>query len=481
LSSPDAHGPRQARLFIGGAWQDGDRSVEVHDKFTGTLLGHAHCATRAQVEAAVTGVARSFEATRLDPHERWRVLSRTASLIEAQQGLLADTIVCEAGLPITDAANEARRAVETFRIAAEEAKRLVGEMVPIEGAAGQSHRIAFTIRAPRGVVCGITSFNSPLNMVAHKVAPALASGNTVLIKPPQPTPFSAVRLVELLLEAGLPPGHVALVQGPGAALGPWLIEQPQIRFFTFTGSTKVGKWLRQSVGMRPIVMELGSIAATIVCDDANLDRAAIRCASSGFRRAGQACTSTQRLFVQTSVFDTFTDRLLAEVQRMPVGDPRDPLTAVGPMISEAEAIRAEHWVREAIGAGARCLTGGSRVGALFPPTVLTNVRPDLRVVCEEIFAPVLTLIPFESLEEAITGVNHTSYGLAAGIFTQNIGRALAAARQLAVGVVHINDASSSRVDLMPFGGVKDSGVGREGPRYAMREMTEERVITISAG
>ncbi len=479
VSSPAGERLRRAKLFIAGEWADGADTFEVTDKFTGRVIGHADSASEAQVAAAVAAASRSFESTRLDPHERFRILSRVADLVDTHRTELARTIVSESGIPIADASNEVSRTAETFRLSAEEAKRIAGEMVPIDGAPGQAHRLAFTIRVPRGVVCGITSFNSPLNQVAHKVAPALASGNTIVVKPSRATPLSAARLFELLLEAGLPPGRASLVQGPGTDVGRWLTERPEIRFFTFTGSTRVGRWLRGHVGLRPVALELGSIAGTIVCADADLERAAARVASSGFRRAGQVCTSTQRLFVQLPVFDRFCELLVSTVERMPVGDPGDPETMIGPMISEVEAARAEAWVREALDGGARCLTGGTRSGALMRPTVLVDARSDMRVVCEEIFAPVVTIIPFSSLDDAIEQFNGTPYGLAAGIFTRDINAALTAARRLDVGIVHINESSSGRVDLMPFGGVKDSGMGREGPRYAIREMTEERLITIS--
>jgi succinate-semialdehyde dehydrogenase/glutarate-semialdehyde dehydrogenase len=339
--------------------------------------------------------------------------------------------------------------------------------------------MAFTIRVPRGVVCGITSFNAPLNMVAHKVAPALASGNTVVLKPSDLTPFSATRLVELLLEAGWPPEHINLIHGPGPTVGPWLVDDPDISFFTFTGGTTVGKWLRERVGLRPVALELGSIAATIVCGDADLQRAAVRCAASSFRRAGQMCTSTQRLFVDAAVLEPFTARFIDAVRALRVGDPRDPRTDIGPMISEREAMRAESWVREAIEGSARLLEGGKRLGALFYPTVLTDVHGSMRIMCEEIFAPVVSIVPFHDLEDAIAAVNATPFGLAAGLFTRDITRALTSARRIHVGVVHLNEPSSSRVDLIPFAGVKDSGMGREGPRYAMQEMTEERLITVN--
>jgi acyl-CoA reductase-like NAD-dependent aldehyde dehydrogenase len=470
---------RRARLLIDGKWVEGTETFPVTDKFSGEVIGHADRASREQVDAAVAAAHRSFETTTLDPHERYTILRRACDLIEARRAELARTITAEAGFPVSDAQNEVTRAIQTFLISAEEGKRLAGEVVPIESAPGNAHRMAFTIRLPRGVVCGITSFNAPLNFVAHKAAPALASGNTVVLKAPQATPFSAALLAEILIDAGLPPAHINVVQGPGSEIGRWLVQNEQIRFYTFTGSTSVGKQLHRDVGLRPIALELGSIAATIVCEDGDLDRAAPRIANSAFRRAGQACTSTQRLFVQRSVLEPFLAKFAAVTASLKVGDPWDPNTVVGPMISEAEATRAEQWVREAVADGARLVAGGTRRGALLMPTILVDVRRDMRVLCEEIFAPVVSVIPFDSLDEAIAQVNSTEFGLAAGIFTRDINTAFVAARRIHVGVVHINESSSSRVDLIPFSGVKDSGLGREGPKYAMQEMTEERLITIS--
>ncbi len=407
------------------------------------------------------------------------MLTRTASLLESNAREFATLITAEGGMPIADATREVKRAIQTFTVSAEEAKRLTGEMVPIEAAPGQAQRMAFTIRVPRGVVCGITSFNSPLNMVAHKVAPALGAGNTVVVKPATRTPLSTNLLLELLIQAGCPPGHVSVIHGPGQELGPWLVANPDIAFFSFTGGAQAGRWIREQVGLRPVALELGSISATIVCADADLDRAASRCAASAFRRAGQMCTSTQRLFVQEAVVGPFTERLVAVVSRLKVGDPHDPETDVGPMISEQEAMRAEAWVREATAAGARVIHGGGREGSLLQPTILVDVQGSMRVMREEIFAPVMSVVPFASFDEAIDGVNATPFGIAAGLFTRDMARALTAARRIHAGVVHLNESSSSRVDLIPFGGVKQSGIGREGPKYAMREMTEERLITIS--
>jgi acyl-CoA reductase-like NAD-dependent aldehyde dehydrogenase len=470
---------RQVHLFIGGKWLSGEGTIEVTDKYTGKVIAHAARASREQVDAAVTAAKQSFEENSLEPSRRFEILRKTAELVERRRPDFIESIVSESGFPVSDATNEVSRCVQTFLVSGEEAKRLTGEMVPIEGAPGQAHRQAYTIRVPRGVVCGITSFNSPLNMVAHKVAPALASGNTVVIKPPSSTPISAAILCEILVEAGLPPSHVNLIQGPGGQIGGWLVSNPDIRFYTFTGSTNVGKALHDAIGLRPIALELGSIAATIICEDADLARAVPRCINSAFRRAGQACTSIQRLFVHEAVLDRFSRMLIDATNALKVGNPRDPETVVGPMISLEDAERAERWVQEAIQDGATLLQGGRRDGALLYPTILTKVRKSMKVMCEEIFAPVMSIIPYASFDDVIRQVNSTPFGLACGVFTQDITRAMRATRELHVGVVHINESSSSRVDLVPFGGVKDSGLGREGPRYAMQEMTEERLITIS--
>lgn len=470
---------RRARLLIGGEWVEGTDTFPVTDKFTGETIGHADRATREQVEAAIGAAERSFQTTRLDPYDRFLVLRRACDLIERRRDELARTITAEAGFPVSDAQNEVTRAIQTILGAAEEGKRLVGEVVPIEGAPGHAHRMAFTIRVPRGVVCAITSFNAPFNFVAHKVGPAIASGNTVVVKAPQATPFSATLFAEILLEAGLPAGHVNVVQGPGSDIGRWLVADQRIRFYTFTGSTAVGKQLHRDVGLRPVALELGSIAGSIVCADGDLDRAAGRIANSAFRRAGQACTSTQRLFVQQGVLEPFVERFAKTTSALKVGDPRDPQTVVGPMISESEAARAHAWVRDAVAGGARLVAGGDRTGALLQPTILIDVNATMKVMCEEIFAPVVSIIPFETLDDAIEQINATPFGLAAGIFTRDINTAMTAARRIHVGVVHINESSSNRVDLVPFSGVKDSGLGREGPKYAMQEMTEERLITIN--
>jgi acyl-CoA reductase-like NAD-dependent aldehyde dehydrogenase len=331
---------------------------------------------------------------------------------------------------------------------------------------------------PLGVVLAITPFNSPLNTVAHKIAPGFAAGNAVILKPSTNTPLTACLLAEVLLEAGLPRGFLSVIHGSSQVAG-WLIDDARVRFIAFTGSTEVGRKIQQSAGLRRTQMELGSIACTILCDDARLDSALTKIVNAGYRKAGQVCTSVQLLLVHTAILDDVQSRLAALVSALPYGDPHDPKTVVGPLISEADAVRIDAWIEEAVAGGARRLAGGERRGAVVPPTLLAAIDDSMKVGACEIFGPVVCIVPYRTLDEAIARVNATPFGLATGVFTNRLDDALAAARRLEVGGVHINETSSSRVDMMPYGGSKDSGFGREGPRYAVHEMTEERMITIS--
>jgi succinate-semialdehyde dehydrogenase/glutarate-semialdehyde dehydrogenase len=353
-------------------------------------------------------------------------------------------------------------------------------VIPLAGAPQQAGRMGFTLRLPLGVVLAITPFNSPLNTVAHKVAPAFAAGNAVILKPASATPLTACKLAEVLLEAGVPRGFLSVLPG-GAQVAEWLIADQRVRFFAFTGSTEVGRSIQQRAGLRRTQMELGSIACTILCDDANLDAALPKVVNAGYRKAGQVCTSIQLLLVQEKIQDEVQRRLARLVSDLPYGDPRDEKTVVGPLISEKEAIRVESWVAEAVAQGAKQLAGGARKGAVVPPVLLASIDDSMKVGCQEVFGPVVCVLPFDTLEQAIARVNATPYGLATGIFTNRLDDAFAAARKLEVGGVHVNETSSSRVDLMPYGGSKDSGFGREGPRYAVHEMTEERIVTFTLG
>jgi succinate-semialdehyde dehydrogenase/glutarate-semialdehyde dehydrogenase len=466
-------------LIIDGRPIETSVTGAVFDKTSEQQIADLSIASRTHVSEAVAAASRAFAAGPPAPFERYRALNRAAELVDRSREAFIDTIIAETGFTRSDATGEVNRTIQTLILSAEEAKRICGEMVPLEAAPGVSRRLGFTIRVPVGVVCAITPFNSPLNTVAHKVAPALAAGNSVVLKPANVTPLTATRFCFLLMEAGVPPGFLQLLHGEGAQVGQWLLEEQDIRFYTFTGSTAVGRAIQRAAGLRRTQLELGSISSTIVCEDTSIDWASPRCLNASFRKAGQVCTSVQRLFVQESILDPFVEDLVARTKSAKVGDPRDAATLVGPMISRREAERAEAWIHEAVAQGARVAAGGRRQGALLEPTILLGVTSSARVMCEEIFAPVIAIVPFRSLEDAITSVNATPYGLAAGIFTSNINTALAAARRLEVGSVHVNETSSSRVDLMPYGGVKDSGFGHEGPKYAIREMTDERLITIA--
>jgi succinate-semialdehyde dehydrogenase/glutarate-semialdehyde dehydrogenase len=470
---------KTGRLYIGGEWLDGASSFVVEDKFTGDKVATVAAASREQVSQAVQAAASAFASQRLTPYARYEILHRAAGLLEARRKEFASTIVAESGFTISDGDNEVARGIQTLLISAEEAKRIAGEVVPIDGAPGQEQRMAFTIRSPVGVVCAITPFNSPLNTVIHKVGPALAAGNAVVLKPAMQTPLTAELLCQVLAEAGVPAGYINLVHGHGPDVGMWLLEDPRIAFYTFTGSTNVGRIIQRTIGLRRSQLELGSISSTIVCEDADLVRAVPRCVNASFRKAGQVCTSVQRLYVQKSILDGFVASLVAATKQARVGDPKDPATLVGPMISVREAERAAAWVDEAVAQGARLVCGGLRQGALFFPTILVDATPSMRVMCDEIFAPVISIVPYDSLDAAIAEINATAYGLAAGIFTSNVNTAMKAARQLQVGTVHVNETSSSRVDVMPYGGIKESGFGREGPKYSIQEMTNERLVTWS--
>lgn len=467
------------RLLIDGAWVDGaGPRVPLRDKYRLEPCAEITVADAAQVRQAVDAAHAAFRAGPPVAYERGAVLDRAAVLLEARLDEFVRTMQLEAGFTQSDATGEARRCLQTLRLSAEEARRLAGDMIPLAGAPGQAGRLGFTIRVPLGVVAAITPFNSPLNTVAHKVAPAFAAGNAVILKPSTSTPLTACKLAEVLLQAGMPRGFLSVLHGSADVVG-HLQDDQRVRFFAFTGSTEVGRKIQQAAGLRRTQMELGSIACTILCEDARLDVALPKIVGAGYRKAGQVCTSVQLLLVHESLRKDVELRLAQLVKALPYGDPQKTDTVVGPVISEDNAIRIDAWIRQAVDGGARCLAGGPRQGAVVPPTLLTDIGDETKVGCNEIFGPVVCIVPFRTLAQAIARVNATPFGLATGIFTDRLGDALAAAQQLEVGGVHINETSSSRVDLMPYGGSKDSGFGREGPHYAIHEMTEERIVTIT--
>ncbi len=473
------HGVPSPQTLIGGRRLAGEHHFAVYDRYSQLKVADVASVTREQVAQAVRTARNAFGQVPV-PYERSRILRRVAELIDARRDAFIDLMVTEAGFTPADSTGEIERALDTCQLCAEEAKRITGEMVALDGNRGQHNRLGFTLRTPVGVVCAITPFNAPLNAVIHKVAPALAAGNAVILKPSGYTPLTASLTCEQFLEAGLPPDLLALVQGDAQA-GTWLLEEQGIDFYTFTGSTRVGKLIQAGAGLRRTQLELGSIACTIVCADADLDAAVPKIARATFRKAGQVCTSIQRLYVERSVEEAVTQRLVKEARAMPAGNPRDPAIRVGPMITEVEAKRAETWLAEAIQREALVECGGTRTGPVLQPTILSRVAPGMKVIDQEIFAPIVSILPFDNLSAAIDSINATPFGLATGVFTSHLERAFSAARAVRSGAVHINETSSSRVDGMPYGGVKESGFGREGPKYAIREMTDEKVVTISLG
>ncbi|MFZ2648852.1 MAG: aldehyde dehydrogenase family protein [Burkholderiaceae bacterium] len=469
-----------AQCLIDGVWTTGQGTrVDVLDKYRLEPFASFNAAAGHQVQQAVGAAHAAFQRGVPVAYERGSVLDRAAEQLAQRADQFVRTMQLEAGFTRADASGEVRRCIETLRLSAAEARRLAGDVIPLEGAPQQAGRLAFTLRVPLGVVAAITPFNSPLNTVAHKIAPAFAAGNAVVLKPSSQTPFSAARLVQVLVDAGLPPGFLSLLQG-GADVARCLLDDARVRFFAFTGSTEVGRQIQRAAGLRRTQMELGSIACTIVCDDARLATALPKIVNAAYRKAGQVCTSVQLLLVHASIVEEVKARLVTMVGALICGDPQDPATVVGPVISEAAAVRIDSWIAQAVSAGAVRLVGAPRRGALVPPTLLCGIDATMKVGECEIFGPVMCIVPFDTLDEAITRVNATPYGLACGIFTNRLDAAFAAAQRLEVGGVHINETSSSRVDLMPYGGSKDSGFGREGPRYAIHEMTEERIITITS-
>ncbi len=472
-------------LFIDGAECEsatGERMPVIYP-YTGEAFATVSVAGPADVERAIASAHATYRQhlRTMPAHERGRLLLRTAEVIGAHRQEFTDAIAREVGKPLKDVAIEAGRGGELFVMCAGETRDIVGELLPMDAIRGGEGRWGFVLRQPLGVVAAIGPFNAPLNLVAQKVAPALAAGNTVVVKPASKTPIAAVLLARCIHEAGWPAGTCNVVIGPGGTVGDPLVADPRVRMVSFTGGTEVGARIRERAGLKRVALELGSNAPNIVCADADLAKAAAAITRSGFASAGQQCISAQRVYVQREVEERFTRVFLDAVGALKVGDPLDPDCDVGPMISEAEAKRVEEWLKEATAAGARLLIGGRREGALLWPTIVSNPRPDLRVHCQEVFAPVVTLTTFDTIDEAIELANDTRYGLQAAAFTNDLNTALRFARELDSGCVWINEGSRYRQDNYPFGGVKDSGLGREGVKYAIQEMSETKFVGIKTG
>ncbi len=414
----------------------------------------------------------------LPSHARYHQLQRIAGAIYDRRDEFARLITAEAGKPITDAKREVSRAVQTFTVAAEEAKRIPGDVIPLDWMPGTDSHLGILRRFPIGPVLGITPFNFPLNLVAHKVAPALAAGNSILIKPAPQAPLTALLLGEIAVEAGLPSGGLNVLPCDNT-VAEQLVVDPRFKLLSFTGSAAVGWMLKAKCGKKKVVLELGGNAGVIVEPDADLEFAAQRCAAGGFGYAGQTCISVQQVFVHHSVSDLFTTKLLLQVARLKAGDPGDEATVVGPLIDQQAAHRIEAWIGEAVSQGARVLLGGKRMGSVVEATVLSNVTPAMKVSCQEVFGPVVTVTPYRQFDDAIQALNRSDYGLQAGVFTQDVNKVFHAFRQLEVGAVLANEIPTFRADHMPYGGVKDSGIGREGVRAAIEDMTEPRLLVMN--
>jgi acyl-CoA reductase-like NAD-dependent aldehyde dehydrogenase len=466
-------------FLLDGKWMEEGDPVEIRAPYDGTVVGRVFQGRREHAEAAIAAAVKAFGTTRrLPAFERQRVLRRVAESMAQRKEEFAHTLAQEAGKPIKAARTEVERTIFTFTVAAEESTRIYGEYLPLDWQEFTAGRWGIVRRFPLGAVAGITPFNFPLNLVAHKVAPAIACGCTMVLKPAPQTPMTALLLAETVQQAGWPDGalNVLPLSNEDAGL---LVTDERLKLISFTGSAAVGWEIKRRAGKKKVALELGGNAGVIVHSDADLTYAAERCVAGGFAYAGQSCISVQRILVERSVCGKFTELLVAGVQKLKTGDPMLESTDVGPLIRESDAIRASDWVQEAVRGGARLLCGGQRTGSIFEPTVLTGTRPDMKVSCQEIFAPVVSVEPYDAFDDASRQVNNSAYGLQTGIFTRDAKLLFNAYEELEVGAVVAGDVPTFRIDQMPYGGIKDSGLGREGLRYAIQEMTEPKLLVMN--
>lgn len=466
-------------FLVDGKWMEEGDLIEVKSPFDGGIIGRVCQGRRQHAEMAIAAAVKAFGTTRrLPAFERQRVLRRVAEGIAQRKEEFARTLCQEAGKPIKAARTEVERSIFTFTVAAEESTRIYGEYLPLDWQEFTAGRWGIVKRFPLGPIAGITPFNFPLNLVAHKVAPAIAAGCPMVLKPAPQTPLSSLLMAEVVQQAGWPDGglNVLPLSNEDAGL---LVSDDRLKMISFTGSAAVGWQIKKNSGKKKVVLELGGNAGVIVHSDADLAYAAERCVAGGFGYAGQTCISVQRILVERSVYGKFTDLFLAGVKELKVGDPLDESTDVGPLIRESDAIRSADWVQEAVRGGARPLCGGNRKGSVFEPTVLTGTKPEMKVNCQEMFAPVVTVEPYADFDEALRQINNSAYGLQAGIFTRDAKLMFQAYEELEIGGLLAGDVPSFRIDNMPYGGLKDSGIGREGLRYAIEEMTEPKLLVMN--
>jgi acyl-CoA reductase-like NAD-dependent aldehyde dehydrogenase len=475
-----AAGTKPHPIFLAGRWVESpDVLVVDNPADASTPAGRTYTATEAQYEEAVEAAVAAFEVTRhLPAYERGRILREISAGVRDRREELGRLIALEAGKPIRDALNEVDRAVLTFRLGAEEAERMTGELIPLDLMASSKDRIGITRRFPIGPIAGISPFNFPLNLAAHKISPAIASGNPIVLKPPSKDPLTMLAVAEIIEAAGPPPGSVSILPMT-RELGDRMVADSRFKLLTFTGSPSVGWRMKERAGKKRVVLELGGNAGVIVDKTADLDWAVKRCLVGGFSYAGQVCISVQRAFIHEDIWDTFMAKFVAGAKALKVGDPLDPATDLGPMVDATAAGRTQRWVDEAIALGGKALLGGQADGTFFPPTILTDVPKTAQVCSNEAFAPLVVAFPFRDLDDAIAQVNDSMFGLQTGVFTNDLAGAWRAFAELEVGGVIVNDVPTYRIDHMPYGGVKDSGLGREGLRYAMDDMTEIRIMVLA--
>lgn len=468
------------QLFINGEWVETATYKPLYSPYSNEEIAQVAFATAEDVDQAIGAASRAAETmAEMPAHERAGILENAAKILEKRADEAAGIIAQEAAKPINTARAEVDRTIATYKFAAEEAKRIHGETIPMDAAPGGENRIAYTVREPLGVIGAITPFNFPMNLVAHKVGPAIASGNTVVLKPAGQTPLSSLFLAEVFKEAGLPAGALNVVTGSGAVIGEALVQDDRVKKISFTGSPAVGIGIRNKAGLKRVTLELGSNAAVIIDSGIDLDKIIARCVSGAFAFQGQVCISLQRAYVHKDLYEEFVEKMVAATNRLKLGDPQDPSTDVSALISSKDVERALAWIEEAKQGGATVAAGGRAEGNILHPTILTGVDAKLKVSCQEVFAPIIVINKVESVQAAISQVNDSHYGLQAGIYTENIHTALMATKKLHVGGVMVNDIPTFRVDHMPYGGVKESGVGREGVKYAIEEMTELKLVVFN--
>jgi acyl-CoA reductase-like NAD-dependent aldehyde dehydrogenase len=475
MTMADGSDIRTLPMLIGGEWREGAAHDEVRDPYRGAVVSRAPRSTMADLDTALTAARAATPVMAAMPgFERAALLRRVSALLVQRAEEIAQVMSRETGKAIKDARGEVIRSQDTINLSAEEAIRIEGEHIPLDGSAMGAGRIAVMLRFPVGVVAGITPFNAPFNLACHKVGPALAAGNAIVLKGPPQAPGVVHELARLFADAGAPAGAVNTLYGH--EVGPALVRDPRVDFVTFTGSTRVGAEIKAATGLRRVALELGGAGQTIVHSDANIAECAPVCARNAMRLAGQSCISVQTVYAHADIYEAFVEAVVREVKTLKLGDPMDNATDVGTLIDEPTAKRVESWVQEAAAAGARILTGGKRHGAQMEPTVLVDVKPDMKVICDEVFGPVISIIPYTDFDATCRTISDSRFGLQCGVFTRSIDLALRAVRTIRTGGVIINGSSTWRTDQLAYGGVKDSGIGREGPRYAIRDMTDERLM-----